>query len=88
MPKRADRRDLAPMSDESYTALLAAQGGGCAICGAKPKTRKLHRDHDHKTKALRGLLCHRCNRVLWKGVTKEWLRSAYLYLVKTGRVDG
>ena len=47
-----------------YDALLAAQGGGCAICGNAPKTRRLHVDHDHKTGAVRGVLCFNCNQAL------------------------
>jgi recombination endonuclease VII len=68
------------VSDDEYARLLEAQGGGCAICGAKPKTRRLHVDHDHKTGKVRGLLCHRCNRALPTWVTREWLRSAHHYL--------
>jgi len=30
-----------------YRETLAAQGGGCAICGRKPNHRRLHVDHDH-----------------------------------------
>jgi len=44
-----------------YDSLLAAQGGRCAICRARPKSKRLAVDHDHKTGAVRGLLCSRCN---------------------------
>lgn len=50
-----------------YRAMLAAQGGVCAICG-QPETREfeghvinLAVDHDHTTGQVRGLLCARCN---------------------------
>jgi len=78
-PKRA--RQLG-VTDEAYEALLDAQGGGCAICGAKPKTRRLHVDHDHATGKVRGLLCHRCNRALPTWVTADWLVDAGRYLVE------
>ena len=49
-----------------YDAILAAQNGGCAICGSKiAKTTRNGRfciDHDHKTGEVRGLLCAPCNR--------------------------
>jgi|JI10StandDraft_1071094.scaffolds.fasta_scaffold11408_5 hypothetical protein len=55
------------ISPAEYNGMLEAQGGGCAICGspdARTK-RKGHRplvvDHDHKTGAVRGLLCDPCN---------------------------
>lgn len=54
-----------------YDALLAYQGGTCAIlyCRAQGKTRALAVDHDHKCcpgpvscgKCVRGLLCQRHN---------------------------
>jgi hypothetical protein len=49
-----------------YDAMVVAQADGCAICGAKPtgagkNQRRLHVDHDHETKQVRGLLCHSCN---------------------------
>lgn len=50
-------------------ALLAEQGGGCAICGEPPSRRALDIDHDHSCcdgnfscgKCIRGLLCSDCN---------------------------
>ena len=50
---------------ESYAQLLAAQGGGCAICGdPEPEGGSHHVDHDHETDAVRGILCVRCNNAL------------------------
>lgn len=65
---------------EKYDALLAEQGGGCAICHEVPK-KVLRVDHDHGTGEVRGLLCHQCNVGL--GFFKddpERLRSAVEYL--------
>jgi len=56
------------MSPQDYEALLALQGGGCAICGGHPRTERLHVDHDHKTSEVRGLLCSACNRELLDGI--------------------
>lgn len=74
------KRQSELMPTEQYEAMLAAQGGGCAICGAGPKTRRLHIDHDHMSGKVRGLLCHRCNRALPTWVTRAWLWRALLYL--------
>ena len=58
------------ITPQDYDAMLAAQGGGCAICGRKQyKNQNLCVDHDHSCcpgskscgKCVRGLLCHRCN---------------------------
>lgn len=46
---------------DEYDALLKRQGGKCAICRARPKSIRLAVDHDHKSGAVRGLLCSRCN---------------------------
>src|SRR5207249_694982 len=78
--KRKPRAAQLGVTDAEYDRLLAAQGGGCAICGNPPKTRRLHVDHDHKTGEVRGLLCHRCNRLLASWVTERWLYSAAAYL--------
>ncbi len=52
------------ISNQDYDALLAAQGGGCAICGRPPSKAALHVDHDHETGRVRGLLCVGCNNAL------------------------
>lgn len=81
MTKRiARRRAQIGLTVGGYETILAAQGGGCAICGNPPKTRRLDCDHAHKTGEVRGLLCHSCNRKLWPGVTSKWLCSALTYL--------
>lgn len=49
------------LTADQYDDLLRRQGGRCAICRAKPKSKRLAVDHDHKTGAVRGLLCSRCN---------------------------
>ena len=67
--KRADRaghlKRKYGITIEQYETLLAEQGGGCAICGRKPRPDiSLHVDHDHRTGQLRGILCFRCNNAL------------------------
>lgn len=49
------------ITSDDYDALLELQGGGCAVCGGKPKSKRLAIDHDHKTGEVRGLLCSRHN---------------------------
>lgn len=53
------------MTIEEYGEMLAAQGGGCFICGRPPRDDiSLHVDHDHSTGQVRGILCFRCNNAL------------------------
>jgi|SRR6185369_1547631 len=56
-----------------YNAMLRRQAHRCAIC-RRPETVRIKRtgelkrlavDHDHVTGAVRGLLCHRCNVLVW-----------------------
>lgn len=48
-----------------YDAMLEAQGGGCAICGAVEvegdRTSFHHVDHCHASGKVRGVLCRHCN---------------------------
>lgn len=49
---------------ERYAELVKLQDGRCAICGNRPKSKRLAVDHDHKTGAVRGLACAKCNHEL------------------------
>ena len=91
--RRPARKKPAHMAalEQDYQAFITLNGGEhCGICAAtRAKTgRRLDRDHDHRTGAPRGLLCHRCNRNLGNWVTPEWLRAAALYLERTKAVRG
>ena len=71
------------MTDERYDAMLANQGGVCAICGRVDSKKRLSVDHDHKTGFVRGLLCWRCNRFIVTRHRDGWLlRRAADYLDK------
>lgn len=77
-----------------YEDTLAAQGGGCAICGSTdPKNiqNTFHIDHDHscctrKCHACdicrRGLLCNQCNTRLGHLENTIWVKQAKAYLAK------
>lgn len=84
---------------EQYNAMLAEQGGACAICGEPPTiigyrpSRRPGRptrpilvvDHDHETGKIRGLLCIHCNRGI--GFLKDSpdiVRFALKYLEERG----
>lgn len=71
-----------------YEEMLAAQNGGCTICG-KRNVRHSHGtnrqplvfDHCHKTGRFRGLLCQRCNRAIGLfGDSVETIEAALTYL--------
>lgn len=72
------------LSDAEYAAMLAEQGGVCAICGGECATGwRLAVDHCHQTGQIRGLLCGRCNRAIGQmeddpellGAAANYLRS-------------
>jgi hypothetical protein len=66
-----------------YDVMLAAQGGGCACCGAKANRtgKRLFVDHDHDTGAVRGILCHKCNAGIGAlGDSVDGVRRALQYL--------
>lgn len=74
---------------EEYAALLAAQGGACAICKGT-RTYNLDVDHDHAQEragaplrsTIRGLLCKQCNRRVLRSVRDDVrvLEAAIEYL--------
>jgi hypothetical protein len=73
---------------DEYDSLLQSQNGACALCGATegrvmPDGRlfRLFVDHDHKTGAVRGLLCSTCNSGIGQlGDDIEGLERALAYL--------
>lgn len=78
---------------DEYEAMLAAQGGRCAICGQRETTPRLGKvrnlviDHDHETGKVRGLLCSTCN--MGVGLFQESpdiLETAADYLRAYGKV--
>ena len=80
---RFSRSKLTP---EAFNAMLASQGGVCAICRISTAT---HVDHNHdccptgKTcgKCIRGLLCDKCNQGLGKfNDSIDFLHNAIEYL--------
>jgi hypothetical protein len=83
---------------DDYEAMLAAQGGRCAICGTDQPGgkygKRFHIDHDHSCcpkgksceKCRRGLLCANCNVGLGAfGDDHERLMAAGSYLVSYGK---
>lgn len=71
------------MSIDDYHRLLEAQGGKCYICKKTfTANRPPHRDHNHATGEVRGLLCSHCNTTLgYLHEDAEWLRNAFHYLI-------
>lgn len=73
-----------------YEALLTKQGGCCAICKtvhAQAGGQRMQVDHDHVTKAVRGLLCRKCNLLLGNaGDNVDVLLSAVEYLKSNSTV--
>lgn len=73
-----------------YMAMKERTKGKCEICGEPPGLyfernkshgTELHVDHCHRTGAVRGLLCWRCNVTLPSLENSiEWLNSALRYL--------
>jgi hypothetical protein len=69
---------------EEYDAILAAQGGHCAVCDrvCEDNGMRLAVDHDHATGRVRGILCGEHNRMLGENVTIEILARLIEYLSK------
>ena len=71
------------LTPPDYARLFLSQDGKCAICRRVPSGRALDVDHDHRTREIRGLLCHRCNRGLGYFLP-EHVELAADYLTKPG----
>lgn len=55
------------LTESAFAEMLAAQGGGCAICGSHQAGGRygvFHVDHCHDSGRVRGILCHLCNTTL------------------------
>jgi hypothetical protein len=83
--KRKPRRKASPkdVPNVPYEKCVEMFGNvcnwpGCEIEGTPEK--KLHRDHDHDTMELRGLLCFQHNYRLRRYATWKWVRAAFVYL--------
>lgn len=87
-PRKRDwyLRQTYGITSAEYAERLAAQGGGCAVCGVtEHEFGSLHVDHDHATGEVRGILCVRCNHMV--GLAKDsvsTLVSAAAYLIQSG----
>ena len=61
--RRANLKRYYGIIPEEKARMLKAQGGRCGICGTKNfgRQKRVHIDHNHKTKKVRGILCAKCN---------------------------
>jgi hypothetical protein len=66
------------MTPEQYEEMIAEQNGKCALCGNEMSRPVV--DHDHRTGAVRGILCHPCNvklpaveDVVWGALARAYL---------------
>lgn len=90
-PERNRRHNLKAfygITQEQYLVMQTNQNNRCLICKKEPelvksKSTKLYIDHCHKSKKIRGLLCHKCNTAI--GLFEEdsrILQSAIEYINK------
>ena len=71
------------ITEEEIEILLLQQNNKCAICLASFDLTEKEIDHNHKTGAIRGLLCHKCNSAI--GYLKEDINifiNSILYLTQ------
>jgi hypothetical protein len=83
----AERNRRYKLSNAQYDAMVAQQGGLCAVC-SQPPTMKgtLFVDHDHATGVIRGLLCGKCNTGIGMlGDSLDAIKRAARYLKRAGQ---
>jgi hypothetical protein len=79
-------RNFYGITTERFDEMCFEQGGRCAICLReiafdKVGYEKLHIDHNHETRYVRGLLCGRCNLGIGQFEDRiDLLQNAVLYL--------
>lgn len=92
--RRVDLKRHFGLTEAKYNAMHAAQNGCCAMCGSPEtetrgdKVKWLAVDHDHKTGAVRDLLCKRCNMTI--GYAREEapvLLAGIAYLARHGNPE-
>jgi hypothetical protein len=73
-----DGHKWCPECEKHFDAMVAEQGGLCAICREAPAEQV---DHDHRTNRVRGLLCFNCNGALGQFRDRpDLMLRAVLYL--------
>lgn len=71
------------LTTEQFNAMLAEQGGACAIC--RDSEKKWCVDHDHATGKVRAILCYCCNIAIGNlGDSARLASAAAEYLTKHG----
>jgi len=63
-------------------ALFISQGGACKLCRIPAEPQRLVVDHDHRTGAVRGLLCFGCNHWLKSIEDRDFVERAKVYLTQ------
>lgn len=74
------------LTPEQVLQKITDQGGVCAIC--KKEMKRPCVDHCHKTKRVRGVLCHKCNIYLHAIERVGYVTAAFEYLAEHGAVGG
>jgi len=72
-----------------YDAMLASQGGGCAICESRFNVngKPFVVDHCHKTNRVRGLLCTTCNTGIGHLRDSEFLLARAIEYLRKSKQD-
>jgi hypothetical protein len=71
---------------QTFNNLFAQQNYQCAGCKTRePGDRGWVVDHDHKTKKVRGILCHHCNTILGHAKDRQ---ETLIFLVTYLQNDG